>query len=227
MNKKLFVFFLVTVICLVSVAAAFAGGDSCSSACSYCSENPEATSACDYCSKCNGGGGGGDEQVVVIRPQDKIGEYYVDANGRRIYTSFRTWAECMNNFNDAKLCSRIVTDSCESCRGFCKYNGNNDCNDTCKNACLNRPVYETEDQKELPGGEDTYGKYHYEKGRKIYDELKDLAACWFVMGDMNLCVNVWGYDCKYAGNYYASEMCNNWENECWDRVKSEYADACK
>jgi hypothetical protein len=220
-NTKLFITLLVIAVSLITAAAVFAGGPPPGWCAKCCAQG----GPCTGCS-CSSGGGG-EEQVVYIRPQDKIGEYYVDANGKRIYTSFRTWAECMNNFNDAKLCSRIVTDSCESCRGFCKYNGNNDCNDTCKNACLNRPVYETEDQKELPGGEDTYGKYHYEKGRKIYDELKDLAACWFVMGDMNLCVNVWGYDCKYAGSYYASEMCNNWENECWDRVKSEYADACK
>ncbi len=225
-NTKLFVTLLVIAVSLVIAAAVYAGGPPPG----WCSE----CCASEYgkrgqCTGCSCGGGGDGDIVIYIRPQDKIGEYYEDEDGTRHHTSFRTWSGCMEHFNDAILCSRIVTDSCESCMGLCKYSaGDTACNDTCKNACLNRPVYETEGQKELPGGEDTYGIYHYEKGRKIYDGLTDLDACLFMMGDMNRCVTTWGYDCRYGESFYVYEMCiDNYENDCFDRVKSEYADACK
>ncbi|MBR6089102.1 MAG: hypothetical protein IKP86_04150 [Anaerolineaceae bacterium] len=229
MNKnKIVVCFLVMAIFIVTFGVVMAANPKIDALIKACESGNQ--KACDdlcalapeYCPT-----SGGSVSVVVILPEDNIGEYYIDENGTRQYVSYKSWNECMNVFGDAGKCGTIVTDACQSCLGTCQAAGSSaSCNAECKNSCKDNGS-KTAGGSDLPAGEDDFGSYYYENGLKKYSRFNGFASCWTLMGDASYCVNTYGYGCGFAEGFYSSLLCSPNDSECVNRIGNEYAAACK
>lgn len=227
MNKsKYFVMFLLlAVIFLLSVSTVFAGGPDPEWCKKCCASEYGKKGQCTGCT-CDPVSGGPEPPVVVIRPQDTIGEYYVGDGDVKQYVSFKTWDSCMNYFGDAAKCSRIVTNPCESCMGLCRHSGGNACSITCKDSCKGiSGVTITVNNDDPNSGNDDYGDWYIENGQKKYSRFNNFRGCWSIVGNAKECAK-YGYYCGYKNGFYISNLCDWNDDECRARVKSEYAAAC-